>query len=124
MSSTYYTVLKIENKLSTDLTGGKAVIEKGTLLGSLPESITAGSTSAEIRINATNGDDGSRGRIEYKYTAGNKERTVSFLFKCDNTSSNNAKVLASDPSTLETNTSPYSADDHPLRVTYTIGQAN
>ena len=55
MTSTYYTVIRIHNKLTSDLTGGTAKITTGKLSGKLPATITSGTTTADIRVNADNG---------------------------------------------------------------------
>ncbi|KAH0564868.1 hypothetical protein GP486_001748, partial [Trichoglossum hirsutum] len=112
--SSYYTVLQIQNNLSGDLTSPNSQITGGKLVGRLPDTIGKGVTSAEIRIDADNADNGSNGKLIYQYTSGGT-KTLSFVFKCDNSGKNVAKVDSSDPTSLETSTSPYSSTDHPLR---------
>ncbi|KAJ4152805.1 hypothetical protein LMH87_009325 [Akanthomyces muscarius] len=121
--SSFYTLLTITNNFPVDLTDGTATIKTGTLVGRIPETIEPEKKTTQIRINATNADDGSSGHLTYAVVIGGRERHISFVFKCDNSSSNQAKINSEWADLFEASVSAFNLGDHPLVVDYKVSAA-
>ncbi|PGH20424.1 hypothetical protein AJ80_03569 [Polytolypa hystricis UAMH7299] len=95
------------------------MLTAGTI-STFPTEIEPGKTNPEIRVTAADANAGSASNLTYNYVYGGRDVSLTFEFSCRSAGAS-AKVTSNDPSVIAVSVSPYSVSDHPLKVTYEVG---